>query len=70
MKKRTFIKNLSALTLAPLVPFKKDLDSKNQIDFPVKPIDEDDFWSLVRSQYKLHPDFINLESGYYNIIPT
>jgi len=24
----------------------------------------------VRGQYKLHPDFINLESGYYNIIPT
>jgi selenocysteine lyase/cysteine desulfurase len=28
------------------------------------------FWLKVRSDYKLKPDYINLESGYYNIIPT
>ena len=32
-------------------------------------LSDNDFWKLVRSQYDLHPDFINLESGYYNIIP-
>ncbi len=30
---------------------------------------DDSFWEEVRSHYKLVPDFINLESGYYNIIP-
>lgn len=28
-----------------------------------------DFWQKIRSQYNLQTDFINLESGYYNIIP-
>ncbi len=31
---------------------------------------EEAFWLKVRSDYKLKPDYINLESGYYNIIPT
>ena len=26
-------------------------------------------WEEIRSHYKLKPDYINLESGYYNIIP-
>ena len=30
----------------------------------------EDFWKQVRLDYKLKPDYINLESGYYNIIPT
>ncbi len=29
----------------------------------------DDFWSKIRSDYQLKEDYINLESGYYNIIP-
>lgn len=29
-----------------------------------------DFWLKIREDYKLKPDYINLESGYYNIIPT
>jgi selenocysteine lyase/cysteine desulfurase len=29
----------------------------------------EDFWQKVRSDYELKPDYINLESGYYNIIP-
>ena len=36
---------------------------------PPLPIKEDEIWELIRKQYELHPDFINLESGYYNIIP-
>ena len=30
---------------------------------------DEDFWAKVRADYKLKPDYINLESGYYNIIP-
>ena len=71
MKKRTFIKNLGVVGLLPftneildgaLNPSPSLNDTKNY--------SENDFWKLVRGQYKLHPDFINLESGYYNIIPT
>jgi len=31
--------------------------------------ENEDFWERVRSDYILKPDYINLESGYYNIIP-
>lgn len=31
--------------------------------------DEEMLWETVRSHYDLKPDYINLESGYYNIIP-
>lgn len=28
-----------------------------------------DYWEQIRGHYRLKPDYINLESGYYNIIP-
>ncbi len=31
---------------------------------------EDDFWAAIRAQYRLKPDYINLESGYYTIQAT
>ncbi|MDB4192516.1 aminotransferase class V-fold PLP-dependent enzyme, partial [Flavobacteriaceae bacterium] len=31
---------------------------------------EENFWLQVRKDYSLKPDYINLESGYYNIIPN
>ena len=34
------------------------------------PEGEDDFWDRIRKDYRLNPDYINLENGYYNIIPT
>ena len=30
---------------------------------------DEKFWSSIRSQYLLKPDYINLENGYYNFIP-
>ena len=70
MKKRDFIKNLGAFGL---LPFRANISLNNTV-LPEERINtegysENEFWSLIRSQYKLHPDFINLESGYYNIIP-
>ena len=26
-------------------------------------------WAGIRSEYELKPDYINLENGYYNILP-
>ncbi|MDW8346050.1 MAG: aminotransferase class V-fold PLP-dependent enzyme [Bacteroidia bacterium] len=31
--------------------------------------DEEKFWKHIRSLYELKPDYINLENGWYNIIP-
>ncbi len=30
---------------------------------------DEDFWATIRGNYKLKPEYINLESGYYNILP-
>ena len=39
-----------------------------------RPADEivvdEDFWEGVRGGYRLKPDYINLENGYYNILPN
>ncbi len=70
MKKRDFIKTFGAIGL---IPFSQNIryDSLNKIEnlLNTENLSDDDFWKLVRSQYDLHQDFINLESGYYNIIP-
>ena len=70
MDKRRFIKSLGALSFSPFI-------SANQLsDFkPISKIlpvinNEDDLWDTVRSHYTLKEEYINLESGYYNIIPN
>ena len=72
MDKRDFIKKLSLATLA--APFSVNALDKWLIEFQHLPIDTlsttEDFWLKVRQDYKLKPDYINLESGYYNTIPT
>ena len=70
MDKRRFIKSLGALSFSPLI-------SANELS-DLKPIsktlpvinNEDEFWNTVRSHYTLKEEYINLESGYYNIIPN
>ena len=36
---------------------------------PYPPGDSEDFWARIREDYSLNPGYINLENGYYNIIP-
>ena len=69
MDKRRFIKSLGALSFSPLIsaselsdfkPISKNLPFINN---------EDELWKTVRSHYTLKDEYINLESGYYNIIP-
>ena len=69
MDKRRFIKSLGALSFSPLIsgselsnfrPISKILPFINN---------EDELWKTVRSHYTLKDEYINLESGYYNIIP-
>ena len=68
MKKRSFIKNLGLMGLSPILNFDSTSVQEN-IELPKETLHEDEFWQVVRSHYNLHPDFINLESGYYSITP-
>jgi selenocysteine lyase/cysteine desulfurase len=72
MNKRDFLKNMSLAVIG--APFygsamATSLESIAKIPADVVAHNED-FWLKVRQDYKLKPEYINLESGYYNIIPT
>ena len=74
MKKRDFLKNIGALGLTPfIIPEpamgQSYLAPQESFSLTTEFKNEDDFWKTVRDQYDLNPNFINLESGYYNIIP-
>ena len=72
MKKRDFLKNMSLAVLgAPFYGSALVSCSNEAAKTPAdKLASSEDFWLKVRQDYKLKPDYINLESGYYNIIPT
>jgi selenocysteine lyase/cysteine desulfurase len=71
MQKRTFLKSI---TLAGLgLP---QLGKSMTTDMLIKPTGpaafvskNENFWKSVRSLYRIKPDYINLESGYYNMLP-
>ena len=69
MDKRRFIKSLGALSFSPLISASEISDFKPiSKNLPVIN-NEDELWKTVRSHYTLKDEYINLESGYYNIIP-
>lgn len=72
MDKRTFIKQFSALGISTTLPFMEVL-GKNLQEFSHVPDEtlasNEDFWSRIRSGYRLNPDYINLENGYYCMMP-
>ncbi len=72
MDKRNFLKNL-ALSGIGSVTVPRTL--QDWLDFaathpPYALADDENFWAGIRGQYALKPDYINLESGYYNILPS
>ena len=70
MDKRRFIKSLGALSFSPLI-FANELTDFKPISKTLPFINnEDELWKTVRSHYTLKEEYINLESGYYNIIPN
>ena len=80
MDKRTFIKGMTLTGLGwPLtsksIAGEPTIKPVAQRVAPYKHIPADrlaadeEFWSGIRSGYKLKPDYINLENGYYNIQP-
>ncbi|MBK8290112.1 MAG: aminotransferase class V-fold PLP-dependent enzyme [Flammeovirgaceae bacterium] len=71
MDKRSFLKNLGMLSLTG-VPLLQSLDllAKQTSNIPAEELAKDeDFWEAIRSGYKLKPDYINLENGYYCFLP-
>ena len=71
MHKRQFIKNLllaSAGTPLGLASFANSFSQKQHLAASELASDES-FWNEIRNQYILKPDYINMENGYYNILP-
>ncbi|EON77706.1 Cysteine desulfurase [Lunatimonas lonarensis] len=71
MKKRTFLKNLVALgvTASPGVSSFGQLLSGVEHIPPTQLASDEDFWARIRAGYKLKPDYINLENGFYCFVP-
>ncbi|MES2332965.1 MAG: aminotransferase class V-fold PLP-dependent enzyme [Bacteroidota bacterium] len=71
MKKRIFLKGLAMAGLS--APFSASaLDNWMRIahNRSAEDLAEDEnFWKGIRGEYDLKPDYINLENGYYNILP-
>ena len=71
MDKRTFLKNAGLVGFGGML----SMDSVAQLVKSVSAVPsaelegDEDFWASVRKGYKLKPDYINLENGYYNFLP-
>lgn len=72
MDKRTFLKNLAFTGIASTASFKAFSENlKVYENIPASKLANDEvFWLKIRTGYKLKPDYINLENGYYCFIPT
>lgn len=72
MKKRAFLRSMSyAAITAPLAWLQLPASAQALLNSsPDTTADDDTFWQQIRGSYRLKPDYINLENGYYNILPT
>lgn len=71
MNKRDFLKNLGLLSLSSLPLFDSIAKAnENTAHLSAEAVASDeDFWATIRGGYKLKPDYINLENGYYCFLP-
>ena len=69
MNKREFIQKFGLVGLATYSLPNDIIYDKNKFNLNACKT-EDDLWKTVKSHYSLKPDYINLENGYYNIIPN
>ncbi|WP_136465994.1 aminotransferase class V-fold PLP-dependent enzyme [Flagellimonas onchidii] len=71
MKKREFLKYLGRTSLAAsIVPLTVNGQNGYSDASPYPYVDSDEFWERIRKDYRLKPDYVNLENGYYCITPT
>ncbi|MCU0456555.1 MAG: aminotransferase class V-fold PLP-dependent enzyme [Bacteroidales bacterium] len=71
MDKRTFLKNAGLLGLVSIIePSGLSEIIKSVAEIPsVKLAEDENFWKQIRAGYRLNPDYINLENGYYCFLP-
>ncbi|MDH4058520.1 MAG: aminotransferase, partial [Cyclobacteriaceae bacterium] len=71
MDKRSFLKNLTLVGLGTAPSLQAIEKLVAQIEhIPANEVAKDeDFWEKIRKGYKLKPDYINLENGYYCFLP-
>lgn len=69
MDKRTFIKNISFLGAAPGFTKMEKFISKYEHISATELASDEEFWQGIRKGYLIKPDYINLENGYYCILP-
>jgi selenocysteine lyase/cysteine desulfurase len=68
MNKREFLRTTASASLGILLG---DDVWARFADLPADRLAEDEaFWTAIRAKYRLKPDYINLESGYYSIQAT
>ena len=70
MDKREFIKRIALVGLSTPVFTRLDgllaaAEGRSSMELAT----DEDFWAKIRASYKLNPDYINLESGFYCIQP-
>lgn len=71
MDKRSFLKNVGLMSVAAPLGFahvRAAVAGVQHLGMTQVASDED-FWLKVRGDYKLKPDYINLENGYYCFMP-
>ncbi len=71
MNKREFIKTASllGLTASPFIANLEMLTGSVANQSTAELASNEDFWGSIRATYKLKPDYINLENGYYCFLP-
>src|SRR5579872_2809904 len=72
MDKRTFIKGvtLAGLGLPLAGSALAEWTSRYNHQAAGELAGNEDFWAGIRGGYRLKPEYINLENGYYNILPA
>ena len=71
MDKRTFLRNAAFAGLGGMLSFDASAQTVKNISDVSSTVfaGDENFWTSIRKAYKLKPDYINLENGYYNFIP-
>jgi len=69
LDKRNFIKVLGGLSISPFLMGSSSKEFLSLSNYLPKIENDKELWKVVRSHYKLKDDYINLESGYYCILP-
>jgi selenocysteine lyase/cysteine desulfurase len=71
MDKRSFLKNAAMLSVAGLAPVSALDKWLNKFSHCTADelADDEFFWAGIRKEYRLKPDYINLENGYYCFLP-